>query len=1204
MAGCLSLHTLEAFEWKSGSGYRSAELTVPRNGKTGFTQLTPAQTGIHFTNVLSDDKAAENQIRLLGSGAALGDVDGDGWCDVYLCGLEGPNSLFRNLGNWKFENVTDKAGVACPEQYSTGAVLADVDGDADLDLLVNSLGSGTRLFFNEGQGRFTEATHSGLARKFACTSLALADVDGDGDLDLYVANYRTTTIRSTGLTVLNVNGKRVLRPEDREQYEITPQGLVLEHGEIDALHLNDGRGNFSALPWTGGNFLDEDGNPLQGGPKDWGLSVMFRDMNGDLAPDIYVCNDFWSPDRVWINDGQGKFRAIPRLALRNSSTFSMGVDFADINRDGHDDFLVVDMLSREHSRRMRQRAMTGQNFNQTGKIEDRPQVERNTLHLNRGDNTYVELAQLSGVQASEWSWGVVFLDVDLDGLEDVLVTTGHGFDTQDSDTEDRIAARGPVPASQLGRNLLMYPRLNVPHIAFRNRGDLTFEEVSAKWGFAAVGVSHGIALADLDNDGDLDVVLNNLNGAAGIYRNESAAPRVAVRLNGKPSNKRGIGAKMKLVGGPVPQTQEMICGGRYLSGDDPMRVFATGAATNGLSLEVTWRGGKQSRLSDVKPNHIYEVDEAGARADTDRPSPIAHRPSFKDVSSLLDHTHHEEPFDDFARQGSLPRRFSQLGPGVAWSDFDQDGHEDLIIGASRGGELAMFRNRGDGAFERLRTSETFGKAADDRTTLLCWPTGPGTTTLLAGQANYEAPDTNRLSVLRYEISETRIEAREGLSGHDSSVGPLALADVDGDGDLDLFAGGRMVAGRYPEAATSRLYRNEGGKFSLAVQWPKLGLVSGAVFSDLNADGFAELILACDWGPIHVFQNSLGKLTETTEKWGLAKYKGWWNGVTTGDFDSDGRLDIVAANWGRNTPYHGFVRDELRLYHGDFSRRGSVELIEGYLDPGSRRIVPWRDRDQIATAMPWVGERFPTRQAYGEASLDQILEDHLQSAGELRVNWLETTLFLNRGDTFEARPLPTEAQFAPAFGICVGDFDGDGHEDVFLSQNFFDVEEQTSRYDGGRGLWLKGDGKGNFSAVSGQESGVQVYGQQRGAALCDYDADGRVDVVVCQNGASTRLYRNEAGKPGLRVRLKGPAGNPAGVGAVLWLTHGGQLGPAREIRAGSGYWSQDSVVPVLAATEAAARLSIRWPGGKTVSSDIPQGAKEVAVDTAGKVVVAR
>jgi hypothetical protein len=1218
-----SILTASALDWQPGDGFGSAALSVPAQGRTGFTQLQPAQTGIAFTNHLADNSAVGNQILQGGSGVALGDIDGDGWCDVYLCRIEGPNALYRNLGHWRFEDITGPAGVACAGQHSTGAVLVDVDGDGDLDLLVNAIGGGTRLFFNDGAGRFTESVNAGLLGKSGATSMALADVDGDGDLDLYVANYRTNTIRSTGLQVLIINGKRVLRPQDRDQYEFTPEGLLLEHGEVDALYLNNGKGQFTPVSWTGGAFLDEDGKPLAAGPKEWGLSVMFRDVNGDLAPDLYVCNDFWSPDRFWINDGAGRYRALPRLAQRNSSTFSMGVDFADVNRDGQDDFFVLDMLSRDHARRMRQRAMLGQAADKStiGQIDDRPQIERNTLFVSRGDGSYAELAQYGGVQASEWSWGVVFVDVDLDGFEDMLITTGHDFDTQDADAEARIAAMGPSPASSPGAKLLVYPRLNVPNAAFRNRRDLTFEEVGQAWGFDAVGVSHGIALADLDNDGDLDVVINNLNAAAGLYRNESIAPRVAVRLKGKAPNTLGIGAKIKVRGGPVPQSQEMIAGGRYLSGDDALRVFAAGLAAQGLEIEVTWRNGTRSIVTGAAPNRIYEIAESGARP-AERPAQPDLKPFFREVASFQ-HTHQEEPFDDFARQRLLSKRFSQLGPGLAWFDVDGDGWEDLMIGSGRGGELAAFRNR-QGHLDRLDLRSALGKAADDQTTVLGWSSESDPSTFWVAEANYESGQTNH-ALRRYAFRAGEVDLKETLPGWGSSLGPVAVADVDGDGDLDLFAGGRLVPGRYPEPATSRLYRNEGGRMQLATEWPGLGLVSGAVFSDLDGDGFAELILAREWGGLKIFRNDHGRLApwdapvereRESGKTGkrendavplsrfpafpLSSLTGWWNGVTTGDFDGDGRLDIIASNWGRNHPWQEFVKDELRVFYEDFAGKGTIEPVEACFNAHYRRLVPWRDLETVAAALPWVRERFPTYQSYGEASLEQIYGERLKSAPELRAHWLETTLFLNRGDAFEARPLPAEAQFAPAFGVCVADFDGDGHEDAFLGQNFFAVEEQTSRYDAGRGLWLRGDGRGGFRAVPGQESGVRVYGEQRGAALCDYDRDGRVDLVVTQNGAATRLFRNELGRPGLRVRLKGPPTNLSGIGAALWLVFGEKAGSAREVHGGSGYWSQDGAVQVLATPARPTRLTVRWPGGRHVDVAVPENAMEIRVDYSGSV----
>ena len=1212
IAGCLGLlmvlltvESSSALDWETNVNFRSARLVVPAVGRSGFTLLPESATGIAFTNHLADLSAALNQIRMNGSGVALGDVDGDGWCDIYLCRLEGPNQLYRNLGNWKFTDVTGSAGVACDGQSSTGAAFADLDGDGDLDLIVNSIDHGTRLFFNDGAGRFTERSNPAMQRPAGGMSLALADVDGDGDLDLYIANYRTNTIRSTGLSVLVVNGKRVIRPEDRDHLEFTPQGLLLEHAEADVLYLNDGRGNFTPVPWTNGIFRDEDGKPLAAAPRDWGLSAMFRDIDGDGAPDLYVCNDFWSPDRIWLNDGHGRFRAAPRLALRHTSTFSMGVDFADLDRDGRDDFLVLDMLSRDPQRRLTQRAMSGQNFNDPGRIDDRSQAEHNTLFWNRGDGTFAEIAPGAGLAASEWSWCPVFLDVDLDGYEDLLVTNGHDFDPQDVDTQTRIDAQGPQPAGQTYKTLLLYPRLNVPRCAFRNRGDLTFEEVSAAWGFNQVGVAHGMALADLDNDGDLDVVVNNLNGPAGIYRNESAAPRVAVRLRGLAPNTRGIGAKIKMLGGPVPQSQEMISGGRYLSCDEAARVFAAGKATNGWQLEVTWRNGSRSVIPDLQPNRIYEIAEAPVDIVPPRATPpAAPAPLFQDISNRIGHLHHEEPFDDFARQPLLSRRLSQLGPGVAWCDIDGDGWDDLLIGSGHGGRLAVFRNNGQGGFDSVNVGDIFGAATDDLTTIVGWPAASNTFTLLVGQANYETGNSNQPAVLRCEIANGAIEGKEALPGGEASTGPLALADVDGDGNLDLFVGGRVVPGRYPAATASRLYRNTGGVFQLAREWPGLGLVSGAVFGDLNGDGFPELILAGEWGPLRVFKNDRGQFKEATETLGLNKFSGWWNGVTTGDFDGDGRLDLIAANWGRNSLYQEFLRDEIRIVAGDLSGRGTFDFLEACLVPAGRRAAPWRDLEISTRAMPWLAERFPSAREFAAASLEQILGDRLKAARELRVNWLDTTLFLNRGDHFEARPLPWEAQLAPAFGVGVGDVDGDGNEDVFLSQNFFAVEEGTSRYDAGRGLWLRGDGQGNLSPVSGPESGVLVYGEQRGAALSDFDGDGRVDLVVTQNAAETKLFRNVAGQPGLRVRLRGPLGNVAGVGAVLRAHYGERTGPARELHAGSGYWSQDSLVSVLGGAVKPDKISVRWPGGRVTTSVVDPVAREIAIDFGGKATVLR
>jgi hypothetical protein len=535
---------------------------------------------------------------------------------------------------------------------------------------------------------------------------------------------------------------------------------------------------------------------------------------------------------------------------------------------------------------------------------------------------------------------------------------------------------------------------------------------------------------------------------------------------------------------------------------------------------------------------------------------------------------------------------------VAWFDWDGDGYEDLVIGAGRGGAPARYRNDGKGAFSLMSAPTPNARVEDDLGGIVGFTGGSRQRTILAALGNYEAASTNLPSVLRFDSSASNAVMGAPLPPAESCSGPLALGDVNLDGQLDLFVGGRVVPGRYPEPASSRIFLNSAGKFELDEANSRLlknvGLVNGAVFSDLNGDGQPDLALACDWGPIRVFINDKGRLTEATDKLGLAKCVGWWNGVATGDFDGDGRMDIVASNWGRNTRYEQHRARALRLYYGDLDGNNTLDLVEAYFDMSMGKVVPEQQLDWVSRGLPELRGRIKTHKAYAEASVEEIFGEPLKRAKMLEANWLETTVFMNRGDQFESRPLPREAQFAPAFGISVGDYDGDGHEDVFLAQNFFATVLDASRYDAGRGLWLRGDGAGNFAPVSGQESGVKVYGEQRGCALADYDHDGRVDLVVSQNGAETKLYRNVGAKPGYRVRLTGPSANPSGIGAAIRLYFGEKAGPMREVHAGSGYWSQDSAVQVLGAPETPTRIWVRWPGGKTVTKDMASVTREVEV----------
>lgn len=1179
---------------------------MPSSGKTAFTLLSSSESGIEWTNTLGEWAAESNRILSNGSGVAAGDFDGDGLPDLFICGLESPNRLYRNVGGFRFQDVTHESGISLTNQYCRGATFADVNGDGKLDLLVAITGLGIRCFLNDGSGHFSDQTDAaGLASPYGAESMALADVDGDGTLDLYVVNNRTDDIRDRGEVDLKMSKGRLIVPPELQGRLLVVNNHVLEYGDPSFLYLNDGHGRFSAVSWTNGAFVSDSGHPYVSPPLDWGLTATFRDMNGDGAPDLYVCNDYWTPDRIWINDGKGHFRAMDYKSLRNTSASSMGVDFADLNQSGHYDFMVVDMLARDPAMRHRQMFAQEPVPLPLGAFENRPQFMRNTLQVARGDGTYAEIANFAGLAAADWAWCPLFMDVDLDGRPDVLITAGHYRDVQDLDANENMKAapnQRERPSDPTARreafirqklaNSKYYPRLEMPISAFHNLGGYRFEDVTAGWGTDAPGIHHAMVVADFDGDGDLDVAVNNLGSSFAVYRNNSTAGRVAVRLKGLPPNTQAIGAEVVLLDGAVPrQHQEVVSGGRYMSGSDPELVFATGAAQHGMTLEVTWRSGRHMTVSGVDANTWYEIEEDGDAPVNPRSASAQPVSWFSDVSAMLGHKAIEQPFDDFARQPLLPRKLSQQGPQVAWLDLDGDGWTDLVIGAAKGDRLGVFRNDHQARFEPWTNASLNAVTERDTTALIELPTPTFEATLLVAASNYEDGQTNGTSLRCIDFKgPTHVNLSQ--PGPDA-IGPVAVADINGQGPLAVFVGGRVIPGRYPEPASSTLFWARDNGMALSEECSraleKIGLVSGAVWTDLDGDGIPELVLACEWGPVQAFRFESGHLNEITHALGLDGWTGWWSGIAAGDFDGDGRMDLVVANWGLNSPYQASPDHPARLYFGEFSDRSGLDLIESEYDSRRDQYEAKRLRRALVQAIPDLTERFPSHRAFGEASIEKVLGPYLDRARRVEARTLASMVFLNRGDHFEAAPLPTEAQWSPAFTPVVADFDGDGLEDIFLSQNFTPNQPEVPRLDAGRGLILRGDGTGHFQTVDGAQSGIKIYGDQRGAAAADYDADGRVDLVVAQNGAETRLFHNETAKPGLRVRLKGTPRNPHGIGARIRLKCGGKWGPMREIHGGSGMGSQDSVIQVMGYPSPPESIQVHWPGGQITDSrvDSPQ-----------------
>ena len=1197
--------------WHQESGYRWRGLDVAAGSRVGFTALGANKTGLNHRNDVDDEHAMANRNLLIGGGVAIGDIDGDGLPDLFLASVERPAALYHNDGNFHFTDVTRASGLHVDGLATLSATFADVNGDGALDLVVGTLGGPLKLWLGDGHGHFSDATEgSGLVGGYAVTGLTFADVDGDGDLDLFAATYKTRNAldayppeaRTFEQVVHKVGTSYTVDPRWAKEYRIEDRpdlGGVMrsQRAEPDLFFVNDGKGHFTRTPVSGTRFRDENGKPLAEEPDYFTLAARFYDVNGDGAPDLYVCNDFEDPDQFWLNDGHGNFQLVPALAVRETSNTCMSVDFADIDRDGHVDIFTADMMSPTLAARQRQFPTNTPLPKRIGLTTQRDQWMRNALLRSRGDGTWADIADFAGVAASDWTWGSAFVDVDLDGYEDLLVVNGHRWDVRDADTFQRIRANHIPWNREQGE----FPRLAAHSIAFRNQRDLTFANADRDWAFGSdSAITNAIALGDLDGDGDLDVVTTRLDDTPIVYRTETTAPRIAVRLRGTPPNDYGIGAEVVVRGRTLPvQSRQMTAGGYYLSGSDAELVFAAGRDTN-LTLEVRWPGGRLSTIA-ARPNRLYEIDQAQASGRW-QPSPDSAKLGlFENATALLaGQAHVDQIFDDYRRQPLLPNKFSQLGPGVSWIDVDGDGREDLVVGTGRGGRLTVLRNRAG----RFIAATAPGPAAQwDLTTILPVPGPNASVALLAGQSNYESSSPAEALSIPTAVTFALHDGVVGppaaaLPTDTASVGPLALGDVDGDGRLDLFVGARVIPGAWPLPAPSRIYRRlpNGGWAPDSANDAVLrsvGLVSAAIFTDLDGDGWPDLALTTEWGPVRVFHNERGRLRDVTREWGFAGLTSRWNGLAAGDFDGDGRLDLVATSWGRDTPWHASNKQPYKLVAGNFGGAG-LGLVFAQADSITGQEMPLESLTRLAVAIPGAPARFPTYAAFSRATVSDVLGDANRSAVRVGATTFDHQLFLNRGGHFEAHPLPNEAQLAPAFGIVVADFDGDGREDLFLAQNLSPTALETPRFDAGAGLLLLGDGRGGFRPLGTRASGISILGDQRGAAACDYDGDGRVDLAVSQNGAPTTLWHNRGARPGLRVSLAGHPENPSGIGARLQISAGGRRGPVREIHAGAGYWSVDAPTTVLALPGGADSLVVAWPQGTTQTIALRPNQTQVVV----------
>jgi len=1036
-----------------------------------FESLSPQKTGVAFRNLLEETPRSNvltYEYFFNGGGVAIGDVNNDGLDDLYFTGNMKPNALYLNQGGFKFKEIAKTAGVACDSPWKTGVTMADVNADGWLDLYVCYSGKGdpekrrNKLFINNGNLTFTErAAEFGLDDPGYSTHASFFDYDNDGDLDMYLLNHNVVVIR---------------------EFEYAKAKQTRDPYAGHKLFRND-NGHFTDVSEAAG---------VKGNPLGFGLGITVADINQDGWMDMYVSNDYVEPDYVYINNGNGTFTDRMTDYMQHISYFSMGCDVSDINNDAWPDIFTVDMLPEDNER---QKLLYGpENYEQYALMVMNGfyfQNMRNMLHLNNGNGTYSEIGQLAGVSKTDWSWAPLLADYDNDGWKDLFVTNGYYRDYTNRDFLkykgdyyfEKLKNKEKADTFHLVSTMTSTP---VHDYMYRNNGDLTFTDMSRAWGFATPNFSNGASYADLDNDGDLDLVVNNENAVASVFKNLSREQHadqhyLQILLTGDDKNTRAVGAKVKCYYAGKMQYQEHIPARGFQSSVSERLHFGLGNAAMVDSVAVTWISGKQQVVRQVKADQVLRIrEEGGVEA---RHANQETKKAFTAIDPVLDYAHVEAGFNDFKRQPLLMTMLTPCGPIMATADVNNDGLTDVFVGGTQDNPGKLFMQNANGTFAPNATVALSPKCTD-ADALFFDVDGDKDLDLYVVSGGYNEY-TEKDNALQDRIYLNDGQGRfmlymNALPDVRVSKSCVAANDFDHDGDLDVFLGGRVVPGKYPLTPESFLLQNNKGRFeniadAKAPQLSHLGMITDAAWTDVNGDHWDDLVLTGEFMAIEVFINNNGQgFTRATDQIFERPLRGLWNKMLVYDFDGDGDNDMLVGNLGMNTQLRASTTEPLALVYKDFDSNGSIDPILTYYIQG--KPYPFPSRDELLDQMYGMRKKFTSYASYANAQLNTIFtSQELKDAITLNADILQSIYLENKDHKLIPRTLPTPAQFAPVYAMALTDFNHDGNMDVVMAGNQSSIRIRVGVIDANFGQLYAGDGKGNFTYVPQPQSGLSFTG---------------------------------------------------------------------------------------------------------------------------------